>query len=253
MGGKLARQALSLSLLVALWQVAAAALPGHHLPPPAEVARVLAAAATTGDLPVHLGATLARVAASFVLALGVGTAVGMAMGRHPRVDALLDGWLVFFLNLPALVTTVLCYVWLGLTEAAVLAAVAVNKIPGVVVTMREGVRTLDPAYGEVAAAYRFGRWRTLRHVLLPQLAPYLMVAARSGLALIWKIVLMVELLGRSNGIGFKLHIFFQTFDVAGILAYSLAFIAVVQALELALLQPLERRALRWREAGAQHA
>jgi NitT/TauT family transport system permease protein len=41
--------------------------------------------------------------------------------------------------------------------------------------------------------------------------------------------------------------------VASILAYSLAFIAVVQLIELALLQPLERRASRWRQAGAQHA
>ena len=57
---------------------------------------------------------------------------------------------------------------------------------------------------------------------------------------------VVELLGRSDGIGFQLHMAFQVFDVASILAYSLAFIAVVQLIELALLQPLERRASRWR-------
>ena len=80
-----------------------------------------------------------------------------------------------------------------------------------------------------------------------------MAATRGGLALIWKIVLVVELLGRSDGIGFQLHMAFQVFDVASILAYSLAFIAVVQLIELALLQPLERRASAWREAGVRHA
>ncbi|MFP5338680.1 MAG: ABC transporter permease, partial [Gammaproteobacteria bacterium] len=62
-----------------------------------------------------------------------------------------------------------------------------------------------------------------------------------------------ELLGRSDGIGFQLHMACQIFDVASILAYSLAFIAVVQLIELALLQPLERRASSWREAGVRHA
>jgi NitT/TauT family transport system permease protein len=82
--------------------------------------------------------------------------------------------------------------------------------------------------------------------ILPQMYPYLAAAARSGLALIWKIVLVVELLGRSSGVGFQLGLFFQLFDVASILAYSIAFIVLIQAIELGLLQPLERRATRWR-------
>ena len=73
-----------------------------------------------------------------------------------------------------------------------------------------------------------------------------MAAARSGLALIWKIVLVVELLGRSNGVGFQLGIYFQLFDITGILAYTFAFAAVILAIEAGVLQPLERRATRWR-------
>jgi len=75
---------------------------------------------------------------------------------------------------------------------------------------------------------------------------YLAAAARSGLALVWKIVLVVELLGRPSGVGFQIATFFQFFDVAGILAYALAFILVVQAVEWGVLQPLERRLTQWR-------
>jgi NitT/TauT family transport system permease protein len=57
---------------------------------------------------------------------------------------------------------------------------------------------------------------------------------------------VVELLGRSNGVGFQLGLYFQMFDVAGILAYALAFIAVVQLIEWAILQPLEHRLSQWR-------
>lgn len=247
MTARLARQALSLLLLAAAWQGLVLMLPGNSvLPSPAQVTQVFVNALLHGDLLRHVGVTLARVAAAFVLALSLGTVIGVGLGRLKGLDGLLDGWVTFFLNLPALVTTILCFIWFGLTEAATVAAVAVNKIPSVVVTVREGARALDPTYAAVARAYGFGPWRSLCHVVLPQLAPYLVVAARNGLALIWKIVLVVELLGRSDGIGFKLHVLFQLFDVPGILAYSLAFIAVVQVIELALLAPLERKIEVWR-------
>jgi NitT/TauT family transport system permease protein len=66
------------------------------------------------------------------------------------------------------------------------------------------------------------------------------------LALIWKIILVVELLGRSNGMGYQLHLFFQLFDVASILAYTIAFVAVIQLIEVMILKPLDKKSLRWR-------
>jgi NitT/TauT family transport system permease protein len=232
--------------LVVLWHIASLLIGARLLPPPATVAVVLAADIADGTLPYHVGITLARVAVSFVLAMLIGAAIGLAMGRLPKLDRFFDGWLVLFLNVPALVTIVLCYVWFGLVEAAAITAVAINKIPTVVVTVREGARTLNPDYLEMARVFRFGRIKTLRHVMLPELAPFLVAAARSGLALIWKIVLVVELLGRSNGVGFQISVFFQFFDVASILAYTIAFVVVIQMIEWLVLRPIERRASRWR-------
>jgi NitT/TauT family transport system permease protein len=112
--------------------------------------------------------------------------------------------------------------------------------------LREGTRALDKDLLNMAKCYQFGRIKTLRHIILPQLHPFLMSATRSGLALIWKIILMVELLGRSNGMGYQLHLFFQWFDIASILAYTVAFVGVIQLLEFALLKPLDNLALKWR-------
>ena len=237
---------LSLAGLLALWQIGATLMNSRLLPGPDVVLVVLAQATASGELLFHLGITLWRVAASFALAMLIGVAIGILLGRKQGLDRYMDSWLVLFLNIPALVTIILAYVWFGLIEAAAIAAVAVNKIPNVAVTLREGARALDKDLLEMARAYRLDRVTTLRHVVLPQLTPYIMAAARSGLALIWKIVLVVELLGRSDGVGFQIQLFFQLFDVPSILAYTLAFVVVVQAIELAILQPLERRSNRWR-------
>ena len=243
---KLGWSLLSLLLLAALWFFAASIADSRVLPGPLTVLGVLAEGLKSGEVPYHLGATLARVVASFVLAMSIGIAIGIAMGRLSRVDRFLDSWLIFFLNLPALVTIILCYVWFGLIEIAAVLAVAINKIPNVVVTVREGARALDRDLDEMSRVYRLGGMTRLRHIMLPQLAPYLMASARSGLALIWKIVLVVELLGRSNGVGFQLSVFFQMFDVANILAYSIAFILIVQIIEWLGLRPLDSMLNRWR-------
>ncbi|MEL7470281.1 MAG: ABC transporter permease subunit [Pseudomonadota bacterium] len=236
---------ISLAGLVAIWMVAALIAQSDLLPGPlavwAAVEREVAE-----DYFVHLGATLLRVSAAFVLAMGIGSAIGIALGMSETADRVFGGWLVFFLNLPALVTIILCYVWFGLIEAAAIAAVAINKIPNVAATLREGSRALSRDLAEMALVYRLSWTDRMRQVVLPQLAPFFAVAARNGLALVWKIVLVVELLGRPNGVGFEIHSLFQLFDVAGILAYAIGFILVVQAIEIGVIGPWERAANRWR-------
>ncbi len=240
---------VSLAALIGLW-AAAAALNGDPrvLPGPLEVAPLILREAASGALIENMAVTLRRVLLAFAIAMAAGVALGLAMGRSRRLDAWLDPWLIVFLNLPALVTIVLAYLWIGLNETAAVVAVALNKIPTVTVMMREGARALDPRLDDMAAVFRMGPVARLRHVVAPQLAPYLAASARSGLSLIWKIVLVVEFLGRSNGVGFKIHLYFQLFDVGMVLAYALSFVAVMLAIEKLVLQPLERRAGRWRRA-----
>jgi NitT/TauT family transport system permease protein len=237
---------LSLLGCLVVWQLIAQTGQLPLLPTPAVVLASLWRHITIGELPRHLLITLGRVAAAFVIAMGIGSGLGILMGRRRWVDASLDGLLVLALNIPALVTAILCYIWLGLTELAAVTAVALNKIPTVVVTVREGARAVDQGLLDVATVFRVPRGRRFTLVYLPQLYPYLMAAARSGLALIWKIVLVVELLGRSNGIGFQLGTYFQFFDITSILAYTLAFAAAVLVIESVALRPLERRLTRWR-------
>src|SRR3954451_21546210 len=241
---------LSFALLLAIWWIAALFVGAAKLPSPPAVLDVVIAEASSGALFLHLGATLARVILAFVLAMSLGSAIGYLMGRVRLADKRGDPWLILLLNLPALVVIVLAYIWAGLTEAAAIAAIALNKLPTAVVTLREGTRALDLALDEMATVFAIPRWRTFQHVILPQLAPYIAAAMRSGLALIWKIVLVAELLGRPNGVGFEIGVAFQLFDIALLLAYSLSFAAIVLVIETLFVQPFEARASRWRPRAA---
>jgi NitT/TauT family transport system permease protein len=235
-------------LLVVIWQLLATLFPGRLFPTPVAVAFELFDQFTEGKLIADLGKTLARVAIAFIVAMALGTAIGMALGRSTLADRLFSTWVVIGLNVPAIVIAIILYISLGLTEFALILAVVLNKLPLVITTIREGVRSLSTDFHDLATVFRLPFARRLRLIVMPQLLPYLLAAARTGLSLIWKIVLVFEVLGSDGGVGFRIAVFFQFFDVTAILAYTTAFILIVFAFEYLLLRPIEGRVLRWRAA-----
>ena len=150
---------LSLTVFLVLWQIAALLTNSPALPPPLTVLRTFLEATESGELPYHLAVTLARTAVAFLLSMIISASIGLVMGRSGRLDRFFDSWLILFLNIPALVVIILCYIWFGLTEVAAVLAVSINKIPNVAATMREGARALDRQYMDLARAYRFGGWK----------------------------------------------------------------------------------------------
>ncbi|PRY86840.1 ABC transporter permease [Donghicola tyrosinivorans] len=238
---------VSLAGLLALWYGAAVLTADPMvLPTPDAVWQVIMEQAASGKLWFHIGHTLRRVVLAFVLAMVVGGIIGVALGQSARLNQWLDPWVTVFLNIPALVIIVLCYLWIGLNETAAIIAVAMNKTAMVIVTVREGVRSMDRGVTEMTQVYRMSPWARLRHVVWPQLGPFVATATRNGLAVIWKIVLVVEFLGRSNGVGFQIHLYFQLFDTASVLAYAFSFTALMLLIEYLLVQPWEKRSSAWR-------
>lgn len=236
----------SLIVLIAAWAVTATLVHSRLLPGPLAVGATTLAELRSGELPFQMACTLARVIGSFAIAMILGSMAGYAMGRSKSVDRFADSWLVVLINMPALVVIIFAYIWIGLNETAAILAVAITKLPNVIVVVREGARALDPEIDEMTRAFQFTGFKRIRHVVIPQLAPYLAASSRSGLSIVWKIVLVVELLGRPNGVGFVLGSAFSLFDMAKILSYAICFIVLMLLIEGLVVQPLERRANRWR-------
>ena len=240
------RRFVSILLLIVIWGVVSK-LVGDKviLPSPNDVLESIKYHASE-DLFHHVYITLFRVFTAFFLAMIIGSAIGIVMGRKKKLDDYFDGWLILALNIPALVTIILCFIWFGLNEVAAIIAVAINKIPTVTVILREGTKAIDEKLVEVGKLYNKSRFEITKDILVPQLFPYFISAARSGLALIWKIVLVVELLGRSNGVGFKINEFFSMFDTTSILAYTLVFVVIIMSIEWFLVKPTEKKLTEWR-------
>lgn len=237
---------LSIFLFIILWQGFSLVLNSELFPSLIDILKSLYEHCINKDLIFHLLITLKRVFISFVLAMVIGVFFGILMGIFHKNDSLLNIFLIIGLNIPAIVTIMICYIWFGLSDFAAILAVVINKVPIIIVNIKEGVRAIDKKYMDLVKIYKIEKKDVITKIYIPQIYPYIMATTRLTISLVWKIVLVVELLGRSDGIGFKIAIFFQDFDITSIFAYSFAFIFVVILVEKLLLNPLDKKATKWR-------
>jgi NitT/TauT family transport system permease protein len=236
----------SVLTLIALWYFGAAMLPSSVMPAPHVVVRVLWAEMTAGPIWVDVAITLTRIAIAFSVALSAAVVLGFAMGLSRTAERYFDIWVVGGLTLPSLVLILTVFMIVGLNEKAAVIAAALPVIPILTINIWEGIKGVDPKLVDMSRAYHASRHRIIYSVIAPQIAPTLMASARFGLGLIWKMVLFVELLGRSDGIGYKIEFYYQMFNMSEVLAHALLFLFIMLFLEIVLLGKLERHLFRWR-------
>ena len=98
---------------------------------------------TQGELIKDTLATLSRALISFFIAMFLGSVIGYLLAKYKQLDYFFDSWVIVGLNIPALVLVIIFYIWMGLTEIALISAVVLNKMPIVIVNIREGTRGLE--------------------------------------------------------------------------------------------------------------
>lgn len=221
-------------------------VPAHLLPPPDRVLGRIAEALRSGVLASNLFLTVQRVVVAFVAALVVSLPVGAAMGFLRPLERLLTPWLVVALSVPGLIWALVALLLFGLSELTVYTAIAAGLVPMFVVNWWQGVKAVDRDLLLMARVYRARPWSLARDVVLPQLIPQLFASTRYGIAWGWKIVVVIEMLGFGNGVGYLLYESYHLFSMERVLAWALAFLAVMLVLEYGVIAPLERRYTAWR-------
>ncbi|MBF5057301.1 binding-protein-dependent transport system inner membrane protein [Alcanivorax sp. 521-1] len=220
--------------------------PETVLPGPWRTIQVLAENFANGDILSHLTATLGRVLGGLVLAMAIGIPVGVLMGVNRLAEKTLDVWVMVALTVPSLCYAIFAFIWIGLNETAAIVAIGLTSAPSIAINLWEGVKNIDTRLFQMARVFNASRWVIIRRVLFPQVLPYIMASLRFGLGIVWKITVLVELLGRPDGVGFELFYWYQLGNMQQVLAWTLLFTLVMLFIELVILQNLERRMFSWR-------
>jgi NitT/TauT family transport system permease protein len=232
-------------LLVA-WEAMARLTASPLVPGVGEIAGEAWRLLVSGFALRQIGITLGRILAGFGVAFVISLVVGIAAGRSPAFRRFCDPAIILGLTVPGLVWALLCVIWFGVSLATPVVAIALGVAPVMILNVLQGMRAVDSEIVEMAHVFKLSTRDRLAHIWIPSLIPHLIGGARVGLSLGWKVIVLVELFGLSNGVGYQLNSEFSSQNVAGVLAWTIVFWAVMVAIEYGILQTLERRFSIWR-------
>jgi NitT/TauT family transport system permease protein len=234
---------------IAIWQLLATyVFEPFQLPGPYVILQEMWDILGGGDFWENFYATLEHLVIGFVLAFVIGAVIGIAIGRSAYWEGFFGDYVMLTLTTPGLVFALIAVMIFGLSEIGPIVAIVLTSFPHVTVNVVEGVRAIPSELNDMATAYGVDRRTRLRNVVIPAVAPFLFTAVRYGFAIAWKITALTELFGGSAGIGRQMRVEFQLFSVPGVLAWAFFLIGFALIMERLVLQRLERRFFRWRQA-----
>ncbi|HUG86971.1 MAG TPA: ABC transporter permease [Euzebya sp.] len=237
-------KAASVVVLLLVWQLISATQ--GLLPGPIAVGDRLINVVLHENYAFHLGKTMFRVLAGLLFSMVLATLIGIPMGLFRFAERFFETYVLVGLTIPGLAWALLAVMIVGINDWAPILAITVTTTPMIILNLWQGTKGIDMGVLEMSKAFRANRRLVIRHVVLPQLLPFLMAGVRLGLALAWKIVVLSELFGLSNGVGYQLNLNFASFSLDGVLAWTIAFTFVMGLIEFVVIRPIDKRVTRWR-------
>jgi sulfonate transport system permease protein len=245
---------LVLPLAVAIvWQLAVAAglSNGRLVPPPTRIFVTLVELGRSGELARHIGATLSRVGAGFLLGVVAGTALGAVAGYWSLARRILDPTLQALRAIPSIAWVPLFILWLGIFEPSKIALIAVGVFFPIYLGVMGAILSVDRKIVEVGRIFRLSGTAMIRRILLPAVLPAYVVSLRAGLGLGWMFVVAAEFMGASEGLGYLLIDGQQLGKPAQIMAAIIVFAILGKGTDW-LLEIVTVPLLRWQDSfGAQ--
>lgn len=243
---ELIHRALFLITFVTIWHVVATYPTIGLMPTPYEVGVDAYELVATGAFLYDMGHTLRRVLVAFLFAWAASVFLGIGMGVSRTFEKFADVGVMVGITIPGLAMAIIMVMLFGLRELTAYLAVFSVVTPIITINLWEGAKDTDMKLVEMGKVFDFGLYRTVRTIIFPQVLPYMLSAGRFGLAIAWKITVIVEFLGFGNGIGFRLISEYRDFDMPGVLAWTLLFVIVMLIFEFGGFKVLEWKYLSWR-------
>lgn len=193
----------------------------------------------------HLWSTLSRLFIASTLAFSIGSTVGILMGRILRIFNFFENLAWIFICVPAIVWSYILVVTFGTTDITAIGVVMALVTPKVALNVSEGSKAIPQDLIEMADSFRATLFQKIKDIYLPYLIPYLFGGARIGFSIGLKVIIVAELVGLGNGIGYMIDYWWDEFFLAPILAWALFLILTGLAIEYGFFGILERKLKKW--------
>ena len=236
---------LAVASVIAIWWLLYLIYP-RLLPSPLSTFNEALRLITDGSFFFHMYQSLRRVFVGATVAMIFSVGVGIYMGTVRMGEHFFQPLVVLGLTIPGLMWALIAVMLFGINEFASYFAVAVTTFPMLVINIWAGVKSLDKELMDMSHVFHFTKSMKITQVILPQLVSNIFAATRYGLGLAWKVVVVVEMFGTSNGVGYQVMKSYQVFNMEGVIAWTLTFVVAMIFIEYGIMNLAERRLSAWR-------
>jgi ABC-type nitrate/sulfonate/bicarbonate transport system permease component len=243
LGRRLLPLVLPLVLLLA-WEYLGRTLGNVYLPPLSSVLRTLRDDWFFDHTVADLIPSLERFATGYVVGSVIGIALGIAIGSSRRVAQYLEPTLEFLRARPAVAIIPVAVLAFGLGSSMRIAVIVFGVLFPVLVNTTVGARSCRQERIDVARMYGLSRMQIIRRVVLPSALPMISTGLRVALPIALIMMVVSELVGGQNGIGFYLLTGQSLFNISGMFA-ALFILGILGNLVNAGYARLERKWLFW--------
>jgi len=243
--GRILPPLCAMTSVIAIWWSLYLIYP-RLLPSPMNTVNEAIRLLSDGTFFFHMYQSLRRVFVGSIVAMFFSVAVGIYMGTVLMGERFFQPLVVLGLTIPGLMWALIAVMLFGINEFSPYFAVTVTIFPMLVINIWAGVKSLDKELMDMSHVFHFSKWMKITQVILPQLVPNIFAAARYGLGLAWKVVVVVEMFGTSNGVGYQVMKSYQVFNMEGVIAWTLTFVIAMIVIEYGIIDLAERRLTAWR-------
>lgn len=241
------------AVLVVIWQVVASAAQDTFFPPPTEIVDAAGRMWFSGPASSlfltdtaleNIGPSLGRLVAGWLIAGAIGTGLGILLGRSERALAYLNPLLHFARSLPPPALVPVFVLLFGIGTPMQLATIVFGVVWPVLLNTVEGARSVGAVRTDTARAFGIERHRWIFGVVLPSALPKIFAGLRVSMAMALILMIVSELTGSTNGMGYQLSETQGSFDLPQMWAY-IVLLGVLGYLLNSVFLLVERRFLGW--------
>ncbi|PGY68681.1 ABC transporter permease [Bacillus cereus] len=238
---------IPVSILI-IWQLAGVfgLVSKTVLPTPLDIFLAFQELIKTGELFGHLSISVFRAAAGFFIGGGLGIILGTIVGFSTRSEQYLDPSVQMLRTVPHLAVAPLFVLWFGFGETSKVLLIADGAFFPLYVNAFLGIRGVDSKLFDVARVLEFSKRKLITKLILPAALPNLLLGARLSLGVAWVSLVVAELMGSTEGIGYMIMDARQ-FSNTDIVFVGIIIFAFVGKFSDSLVRLLEVKFLRWRD------
>ncbi|MFD4859465.1 ABC transporter permease [Streptomyces atratus] len=244
--------ALAVALVIIVWQllVEAQVTDDYKLPSPAAVWNSASDMWLQGTLLEVVWTSISRGLLGFLMAVAIGTPLGLLVARVKFVRAAIGPILSGLQSLPSVAWVAPAVIWLGLNDKMMYAVILLGAVPSVANGLVSGVDQVPPLFLRAGRTLGASGLRGTWHIVLPAALPGYLAGLKQGWAFSWRSLMAAEIIASSPDLGLGLGQLLENgrnnADMPGIFLAIILILFVGIAIDLLVFSPLERWVLRSR-------